>query len=186
MEAWWTWTGTSCSPRDGCAVFLGLHTQRSYAGRFTVWINIEIIAINSTSHCRTSKKAPHMCLSHMAAAWTGHTQEVSDTCRTVRVRWHARGDGITRHNTTWHRWCSAAAPNPCRVLDLKKKKGLSVKVVSLSSITILNEVGPDKSWSLQWVSTHCLTVQFSNSQFLFTVTVPIVFFFLLHQNVDCS
>lgn len=115
------WAGTSCSPRDGCTVFLGLHTQRSYAGGLAVWINIEIIAIDSTAHPGTSKKAAHMCLSHVAASWTGYAQEVSNTTRTVRVRRHAGGDGVTRHNAARHWRCSTAAPDPRRVLDLVEK-----------------------------------------------------------------
>lgn len=121
MGAGWNWAKTSCSPRDGCTVFLGLHTQRSYAGGLAVWINIEIIAIDSTAHPRTSKKAAHMCLSHVAAPWTGHAQEVSDASGTMRVRRHARGDGVTRYNATRHRRCSTAAPDPRRVLDLEEK-----------------------------------------------------------------
>lgn len=83
-------------------MFLGLHAQRSYAGGFTVWINVEIIAIDSTSHRRTAEKTAHMCLSHVAAARTGHTQEVSNASMAMRVGWHARGNRVTRHHTTRH------------------------------------------------------------------------------------
>lgn len=113
--------GASCSPRDGCTVFLGLHTQRSYAGGLAVWIGIEIITIDSTAHPRTSKKAAHMRLSHVAASWTGDAQEVSDASWTVRVRWHAGRDGVTGHNAARHRRCSTAAPDPRRILDLEKR-----------------------------------------------------------------
>lgn len=115
------WAGTSCSPRDGCTVFLGLHTQRSYAGGLAVWINIEIIAIDSPAHPGTPKEAAHMCLSHVAAPWTGHAQEVRDASRTVRVRRHAGRDGVTRNNATGNWRCPTAASDPRRVLDLEEK-----------------------------------------------------------------
>lgn len=100
--AGWSWPGTSCCPGDGCTVFLGLHPQRSYAGGFAVWIHVEIVAIDSTSHPGTPKKAAHVRLSHVAAAWTGHAQEVGNARGTVRVRRHARGDGVARHNAARH------------------------------------------------------------------------------------
>lgn len=131
-----TWAGTSCSPRDGCTVFLGLHTQCSYAGGLAVWINIEIIAINSPTHPGTSKQAAHMCLSHVAASWTGHTQEVRDTSRTMRVRGHAGGDRVTRHDAAGHWRCSTAAPDPRRVLDLEEKTIPNLKQTSYPSFLI--------------------------------------------------
>lgn len=99
-------------------MFLGLHPQRSYAGGFAVWIHVEIVAVDSTSHPRTPKEAAHVRLSHVAAAWTGHAQEIGNARGTVRVRRHARGDGVTRHHTARHRRCPAAASDPRRVLDL--------------------------------------------------------------------
>lgn len=177
--------GTSCGPRDGCTVFLGLHAQRSYAGGFAVWINIEIIAIDSTSHCRTTKKAAHMRLSHVAAAWTGHAQEVSYASRTVRVRRHARGDGVTRHNTTGHRWCSTAAPDPCRVLDLREKARIDIYIMSLydhANVTILTKgscEGPTEKLSLESAAPLSLMALYSEVQFCvycsFTALVHTVF-----------
>lgn len=122
MGAGWDRAGTSCSPGDGCTVFLGLHTQRSYAGGLSIWINIEIIAIDSPTDPSTPKQTAHMSLSHVAASWTWYTQEVRDASRTVRVRGHAGGHRVTRHDTTGHRRCPAAAPYPWRVLDLEKKR----------------------------------------------------------------
>lgn len=118
--AGWSWPGTSCCPGDGRTVFLGLHPQRSYAGGFAVWIHVEIVAVDSTSHPGTPKQAPHVRLSHVAAAWTGHAQEIGHARGAVRVRGHARGDGVTGHNTARHRRRAAAASNPRRVLDLKR------------------------------------------------------------------
>lgn len=114
--------GTSCGPGDGCTVFLGLHAQRSYAGGLAVWIDVEIVAVDSASHGRTSEKAAHVRLSHVAAAGAGHAQEVRHASGTVRMGRHARGDRVTRHNTARHWRRSAAAPDPRRVLDLKKLK----------------------------------------------------------------
>lgn len=102
-------------------MFFGLHTQRSYAGGFAVWINIEIIAIDSPTDPSAPKQAAHMCLSHVAASWTGYTQEVRDTSGTVMVRGHAGGHRVTRHDAAGHRRCPAAAPYPRRVLNLEKK-----------------------------------------------------------------
>ena len=132
MGAGWNWAGTSCSPRDGCTVFLGLHTQRSYAGGLAVWINIDIIAIDPPAHCGSPKKAAHMCLSHVAAPWTGHTQEVRDASMTMRVRGHAGGDRVTRHDAARHWRCSTAAPDPRRVLDLKEKSRGDETMINLS------------------------------------------------------
>lgn len=103
-------------------MFLGLHTQRSDAGGLAVWINIELIAVDSASHRRTSEEAAHVRLSHVAAAWTGHAQEVSNSPRPVRVGRHARGDWVARHDATWHWRRSAAAPDPRWVLDLKRSR----------------------------------------------------------------
>lgn len=111
---------TSCSPGDGCAVFLGLHPQRSYAGGLAVWIHVEVITVDSPADPSTPKKAAHVCLSHVAAPWTGHAQEVRDTARAVRMRGHAGGHRIARHNAAWHWRGSTAAPNPRGVLDLEK------------------------------------------------------------------
>lgn len=130
--AGWSWPGTSCSPRDGCTVFLGLHPQRSYAGGFAVWVDVEIIAVDSASHPGTPEKAAHVRLSHVAAAWTGHAQEIGNARGSVRVRRHAGGNGITWHNAARHRWRAAAASNPRRVLDLKWKSLCLPHVTSLN------------------------------------------------------
>lgn len=133
MGAGWSWPGTSCCPRDGCTVFLGLHSQRSYAGGFAVRINVEVIAIDPASHPGTPKKAAHVRLSHVAAAWTGHAQEIGNARGTVRVRRHARGDGVTRHNAAGHRRRSAAASDPRRVLDLRWNSACLRHKTSLTS-----------------------------------------------------
>lgn len=122
--------GTSCGPGDGGTVFLGLHAQRSYAGGLAVWIDVEIIAVDSTSHGRTSKEAAHVRLSHVAAAGAGHAQEVSHASVAVRVGRHARGDRVARHNTARHWRRSTAAPDPRRVLDLKKLKSYFLTIVT--------------------------------------------------------
>lgn len=62
-----------------------------------------------------------MRLSHVAASWTGHAQEVSDASWTVRVRRHAGRDGVTGHNAARHWRRSTAAPYPRGVLDLDKR-----------------------------------------------------------------
>lgn len=121
MGAGWSRPGTSCCPRDGCTVFLGLHAQRSYAGGFAVWINVEIVAVDSASHAGAPEKAAHVRLSHVAAAWAGHAEEIGNARGAVGVRRHARGDGVAGHNAARHRGRSAAAPDPRRVLDLKGK-----------------------------------------------------------------
>lgn len=114
-----TCDGTSCSPGDGCAVFLGLHAQRGDAGGLAVWINVEVVAIDSPTNPSTPKQAAHVCLSHVAAPWAGHTQEVRHPSWNVRVRGHAGGNWITWYNAARHWRGSAAAPNPWRVLDLE-------------------------------------------------------------------
>lgn len=111
----------SCRPGDGRAVFLGLHPQRSYAGRLAIGINVEVIAVDSPADPGAPKQAAHVCLSHVAAAWTGHAQEVGDASGSVRVRRHAGRDGVAWHHAAWHRGGCTAAPDPRRVLDLEGK-----------------------------------------------------------------
>lgn len=92
LAMWRQGDGTSCSPGDGCAVFLGLHAQRGDAGGLAVWVNVEVIAIDSPADPSTPKQAAHVCLSHVAAPWAGHTQEVRHPSWNVRVRGHAGGN----------------------------------------------------------------------------------------------
>lgn len=119
-------------------MFLGLHTQRSYAGGLAVWINIEIIAIDSPAHPGAPKQAAHMRLSHVAASWTGHAQEVGDSSRGVGVRGHAGRERLTRHDAARHWRCSAAAADPRGVLDLESRKskqysvGVKVSIIRLT------------------------------------------------------
>lgn len=84
-------------------MFLGLHSQCSYAGGFAVRVDVEIVAVDSASHPGTPEKAAHVRLSHVAAAWTGHAQEIGNARGAVGVRRHARGDGVTGHNAARHR-----------------------------------------------------------------------------------
>lgn len=125
------WPGTSCSPRNGCTVFLCLHPECGYAGGLAVWIHIEIIAIDSPTHCRTTKKTAHVCLSHVTAARIGNTEEVGH--RSVRMRRHAGRDRVARHNTSWHRRRCTAAADPRRVLDLREdinKHNVKIKTIN--------------------------------------------------------
>lgn len=111
--------GSSCGPGDGCAVLFGLHAQRSDAGGLAIRVNVEIIAIDSSPHGRAPEQAAHVRLSHVATAWAGHTQEVGNAGRAVRVGRHAGRDGVARHNAARHWRRSAAAAEPRWVLDLK-------------------------------------------------------------------
>lgn len=109
---------TSCCPRYGCAVLLGLHAQSGNAGRLSVRVHVEVVRIDGCRHAGPSEQTAHVSLSHVSAR-TGHAKKIRHPAGWVGVRCHTGSHSVAGHNAARHWRRCAAASDPGWVLNLK-------------------------------------------------------------------
>lgn len=137
---------TSCCPRYGCAVLLGLHAQSRDARGLSVGVHVEVIRIDGCRHAGPSEQTAHVSLSHVASR-TGHAQKIRHSAGRVGVRCHAGSHSVAGHDAARHRRRCAAASDPGRVLNLEHFHRTAVGLLVTS-------------WTVIWTFLPTLATQF--------------------------